>query len=305
MDIEPKISIIIPTYNHAVYLRKALESVIQQTYTDWEAIIVNNYSEDNTEVIVQSFNDERIQLVNFRNNGIIAASRNHAIQLAKGKFIAFLDSDDEWFPEKLENCISVMNVKSEDAVCHAERWISNNSYHRDVQYGPEARATYQSLLYDGNAISTSAVIVRKSVLQNIGGFSENPAMVTAEDYDLWLRIVKSGTNFVFLPEVLGVYRIHSEGNSQLVVKNVNAIMEVVNNQFSDQKQVNLLEMIRRRRTIGLILYSGGRLFQKQGYQISAFKLFFRAWLKFPFVARFYLAIFLNCLPVRLRLMLDK
>jgi teichuronic acid biosynthesis glycosyltransferase TuaG len=305
MDIEPKVSIVIPTYNHADYLCKALESVINQTYTDWEAIVVNNYSEDNTEEIVQSFNDERIQLVNFHNNGIIASSRNHALQLAKGEFIAFLDSDDEWFPEKLENCISLMDGKLENAVCHAERWLGVNGYKRDVLYGPESRATYRSLLFKGNTISTSAVVVRRSVLEDVGLFSEQPEMVTAEDYDLWIRIVKSGTNFVFIPTVLGIYRIHPDGNSQAVLKNVYAILTVIENQFREHKQIGILEKLHRRRAKGIVLYGGGRTFQKQGFRLSAFKLFALAWIKFPFFTRLYLAILLNCLPEGWRVTLDR
>jgi len=305
MEKKPIVSIVIPTYNHAEFLQNALNSVLQQTFTDWEVIIVNNYSDDNTEKVVMSFNEERFQLENFRNNGIIAASRNHAIKLAKGEYVAFLDSDDEWFPNKLEECFKLIENSSAEAVCHAERWVGENGYKRDMQYGPASRATYQSLLYDGNAISTSAVVVKRSVLEKVGSFSESPDMVTAEDYDLWIRIVKSGTNFEFIKTVLGVYRIHAAGNSQAVLKNVNAILTVVKNQFRDHKKINFTEMLRRRRAIGLVFYSGGRSFQKQGSRMSAFWLFTQAWLQFPFVARFYLAIGLNCLPERWRVVLDR
>ncbi len=305
MNHKTTVTIVIPTYNHADYLQKALTSVLQQTFTDWEAIIVNNYSDDNTEEIVKSFNEPRFHLENFHNNGIIAAARNYAIKLAKGEYIAFLDSDDEWFPKKLEECLAVIDDSSADAVCHAERWIGANGYTRDVLYGPEHRATYRSLLYNGNAISTSAVVVRRSVLEKVGAFSEEPEMVTAEDYDLWIKIAKSGTHFIFLPTVLGIYRIHPGGNSQVALKNVHAILAVVENQFRDQKQVSFLERLYRRRAISLVLYGGGRVFQKQGLRLSAFKLFTRAWIKFPFVTRFYLAILLNCLPERWRVAFDK
>jgi len=94
----PAVSVIIPTYNHARFLRAAIQSVVDQTFPDWEIVIVNNYSEDDTVQIVASFNDPRIRLVNFCNHGVIAASRNHGMSLATGKAIAFLDSDDIWYP---------------------------------------------------------------------------------------------------------------------------------------------------------------------------------------------------------------
>lgn len=99
----PGVSIVIPTYNHEAFLGAALSSVVSQTYTNWEAIVVNNFSTDGTEALVYSFNDPRIKLVNFHNNGIIGAARNQGINLAIYPFVAFLDSDDTWLPTKLEN----------------------------------------------------------------------------------------------------------------------------------------------------------------------------------------------------------
>ena len=99
---EPTVCVIVPTYNHAPLLKKALESLIAQTFTDWEVVVINNFSGDDTIQIVESFNDSRIRITNFRNSGVIAASRNEGLRLAKGKYIAFLDSDDLWYPNKLQ-----------------------------------------------------------------------------------------------------------------------------------------------------------------------------------------------------------
>ena len=97
MNKIPAVSIVIPTYNHGYFLKKCLQSVIDQTLTDWEAIVINNFSEDNTIDVVNSFHDPRIHLVNFKNNGIIAASRNEGIKISNADLIAFLDSDDSWY----------------------------------------------------------------------------------------------------------------------------------------------------------------------------------------------------------------
>ena len=182
-------SIIIPTYNQDYLLKKSLESVINQTFDNWEVIIINNYSNDETIKISQSFNDKRIKLINFRNNGIISASRNYGLKLAKFPYIAFLDSDDIWFPKKLEKTYSYL-IQGHEIVCHDEIWLWPDSTNKVVNYGPEKRSSYINLLFKGNVISTSAISCRKDLLIEFNGFDENPLMVGNEDYDLWMRISK-------------------------------------------------------------------------------------------------------------------
>lgn len=102
------VSIIMPSYNTAQYIEKTIESVMEQTYTNWELIIVDDCSSDNTEKIVKGIKDERIKFFKNERNSGAAISRNRALQLAKGRWIAFLDSDDIWVPEKLEKQIAFM-----------------------------------------------------------------------------------------------------------------------------------------------------------------------------------------------------
>ena len=102
MSEQSLVSVVMPTYNHAQYIGEAITSVLNQDYQNLELIIVDNFSEDNTEAIVNGFNDQRIQYYQFANNGIIAASRNYGITKASGEFIAFLDSDDIWKEGKLK-----------------------------------------------------------------------------------------------------------------------------------------------------------------------------------------------------------
>ncbi|MBL0209044.1 MAG: glycosyltransferase family 2 protein [Propionivibrio sp.] len=122
----PLVSVVVPTYNHAQFIGHALASVCAQTFTNWEAIVVNNFSTDDTESIVASMVDPRISLVSFANNGVIAASRNHGVGLARGEFVAFLDSDDCWYPHKLERCLKMMTL-GYDLVCHGELWVRSES----------------------------------------------------------------------------------------------------------------------------------------------------------------------------------
>ena len=288
----PAVSIVIPTYNHAQFLQQALASVRAQTFADWEAIVVNNYSEDNTIDVVASFNDPRIRLVNFRNHGVIAASRNEGIRIAAGELIAFLDSDDHWFPAKLARCIEAIADRL-DLVCHGENWTHENAPPRQMFYGPAARAAYARLLFNGNCISTSAVVVRKASLLRVNGFREEPAFVTAEDYDLWLRLARDGARIGFVHEILGEYRIHSGNASKALLRQLEAERSVVDDHLATLKPAGLLAQLRIRRRHALIYYGAGRGFQAAGNPGEAWRWFRRAFGESPFILRLYAAAVLN------------
>ena len=228
-------SIIIPTYNQDYLLKKCLESVINQTYNNWEAIIVNNFSNDETIKVVKSFNDQRIKLRNFKNNGIISCSRNYGLTLAKFPYIAFLDSDDIWFPKKLERSLSYL-IDGHDIVCHNEIWSWFDGTSKIIHYGPEKRSLYKNLLFKGNVISTSAVSCRKDLLLELNGFDENPLIAGNEDYDLWMRIsMTEKYSFKFIQEPLGYYIIHKNNNSKKLLKQLFSELYVIGKHFNDSK----------------------------------------------------------------------
>jgi len=122
----PLISIIIPTYNHANYLSKALESVINQSFQNWEAIVIDNQSIDETRKIISGYRDSRIKYLRISNNGVVAKSRNAGIMMAKGKWIAFLDSDDWWVKNKLKICHNIIKKKNDIDLIYHDLNIVNN-----------------------------------------------------------------------------------------------------------------------------------------------------------------------------------
>ena len=231
----PLVSIILPTYNDAEYLGNALRSLIVQEYKTWEAIIVNNFSDDNTIEIAQNFEDPRIKIVNFQNHGVIAASRNEAMRLANGEIIAFLDSDDYWFSNKLSKCVEKIR-SGYDLVCHGEVWQGPGKNKKVVTYGPLKKAEYERLLYRGNCISTSAVVLNSKILTTVGLFDEDRQFITAEDYDYWMRIAKEQHSMCFLDEVLGVYRIHKASASRAFLKHRRAELAVFNSHYFKLKK---------------------------------------------------------------------
>ena len=287
---QPGVSIVIPTYNHEAFLGAALRSVVSQTYTNWEAIVVNNFSTDGTEALVHSFNDPRIKLVNFHNKGIIGAARNQGINLAINPFVAFLDSDDTWLPTKLEKCVAAL-TNGADLVCHGENWIDETSHSRAVFYGPTARATYLSLLFKGNRLSTSATVVRANILKSVGGFSENPEFVTAEDYEMWLKISQLTNKFVFIDEILGNFTRHGASASSSVVKHLHAEISVVHH-HAKQLPNSFSTNIRLRHRKAKAYYSAGRSSARSGQSRSALKYFAIAIKTSPLFTRSYAAIIL-------------
>lgn len=265
---------------------------------DWEVIIVNNFSSDDTEQVVADFADDRIRLVNFANHGVIAASRNHGIALATCEFVAFLDSDDTWQPQKLERCLDRL-AEGFDLVCHGERWIRDGAGSRDVLYGPEHRATFDALLFEGNCISTSAVVVRRDWLARVGGFDESRALVTAEDYHLWLRLAQAGARVGFVHEILGEYRIHAGNQSRAVLRNVEATRAAVEMVLGTLQDQSLAMRVKSWRRQAILDYSAARGLQDNGEHAGAWPWFVKAILRWPFSPKFYVSCALNGLHLRL------
>jgi len=210
------VSIVVPTYNHSIYLKRALESIINQTYENWEVIVIDNHSTDNTFEVVANFKNNRIKYLKVHNKGIIAISRNIGIKSANGEWIAFLDSDDWWTRDKLEICIQSINEKV-DFIYHDLEIIANKSRifsRKKIKSRKLKKPVLIDLLTEGNAIGNSSVFVRKKFLDEINGIDESKELVAAEDYNTWLRIAKLTDQFVYLKKRLGYYLVHDQSVSK-------------------------------------------------------------------------------------------
>lgn len=215
-QMEPLISIVIPSYNHARYLTKALDSIISQTFQNWEVIVVDNYSTDETDIVMEDYRDDRIRYYKINNEGVIAKSRNKGIQEAHGEWIAFLDSDDWWTTSKLQKCCNVMNdtldlIYHDMNIFHDGKGKISNKIMRSRRL---IKPVLNDLLIGGNCIINSSVVVRRKILNQVNGIDENRDLITAEDYNCWLKIADITENFYYLNQPLGVYRIHEQGMSQ-------------------------------------------------------------------------------------------
>ena len=214
-SLRPAISIVIPTFNRSEKLKRALESIVAQTFSNWEVVIVDNHSTDDTNNMLKEFKEYPIRIYKIRNNGIIAASRNLGIRRSIGKWIAFLDSDDWWHINKLETVVDNFSSKC-DFFYHDLQIIKNQtrfSLYRKKINGKVKSPVYDNLIKYGNVIANSSVVVRRSLILKIGGLSENPKLVASEDYDCWLRLSKISDSFIHIPEILGFYEINKTNTS--------------------------------------------------------------------------------------------
>lgn len=284
----PKVSIVIPTYNQAHFLKECLDSVIAQTVTDWEAIVVNNFSEDTTREVVLSYGDSRITLIDFANHGVIAASRNVGWRQAKAEWVAFLDSDDLWDCRKLEICLAATG-DTVDVVSHPERFLKDDKIVQQTQPATPSRASFEGLLLEGNCLSPSAILVRRTLLDRAGGYCEDRDIITAEDHDLWLRLAALGARMVHLPQALADYRLHGEQNFRSVERHMLASLAVFDRHAPS---LSPSAPLRCRRARARIIYGAGRTEQKAGRGGPALRLLARAFGQWPFLPRLPVAAIL-------------
>ena len=211
-DSSPLISIIMPAYNAEETIVDSIKSVLYQTLQNWELIIVNDNSTDNTEKVVQPYlTDKRIILICPQQNRGVAAARNIGIGRSRGTYVAFLDSDDIWLPQKLERQIAFLRKYPELALTYGDYELFDESGIRSLPRHTRGKNRNTDLfsavpqIYYKNMIGILTVVVRKRVLDNIGGF--DTGLKGTEDHDMWIRMAKVGYQFGYIREKMAQYRL--------------------------------------------------------------------------------------------------
>ena len=189
MQRAPMVSVVIPTYNRAEIIGRAIRSVQAQTFEDWELIVVDDASEDETEEVVGAFEDTRIRYIQHVENRGGAAARNTGIRNSRGEYIAFLDSDDEWLPHKLEGQLQVFKENDENVGLVYTGMIRKKSKYTKKN-PPSDSGWIEKKLYLKNVIGSCSVgMIKNSVVNKIGYFDKK--LDSAQDKDYWLRISKT------------------------------------------------------------------------------------------------------------------
>lgn len=197
------ISIIMPSYNTESYIADSIRSVIAQTYQNWELIIVDDCSTDRTIEIIETFDDPRIILLKNKTNSGAALSRNYALREAKGEWIAFLDSDDLWLPDKLEKQLEFMKSHGYAFTFTDYRICLNGSWLPYIYTGPDV--VNRRRMYRYCYFSTITVMYNRSVI----GLIQAPSIRKNNDYAMWLLAIEK-SNAYRLPECLSYYIKHDD-----------------------------------------------------------------------------------------------
>lgn len=227
----PTISVIIPAYNVEKTIKRTIDSVLKQTFSDWEIIIINDGSTDSTVEIISQISSTKLSFISCSNTGLPAATRNRGLELANGEYIAFLDADDLWSPDKLELQLKAMLANPQaglayswtDLIDEKDQFIDRGNY-------ISGNGNVYNLLLLVNFIENgSNPLIRRQALDKVGYFDESVIKGT-EDWDLWLRLAKD-YEFVCVNSPQVLYRISSNSLSSNLARQEEGCLKVINNGF--------------------------------------------------------------------------
>lgn len=227
------VSIIMPAYNAAKFIAESISSVIAQTYKNWELIVVDDGSTDDTKNIIQEFVtlDDRIRYV-YQKNARQGKARNTGIAIAKSELIAFLDADDLWLPHMLESQTKLLCIRQADLVFSQVKFIDTESNPLDDFHGV-SRDTFEGVtglqdLIKGNTIPIATVLSKKDAVLKAGAFKNSHELQYGEDYDLWLRMLLTGAKLVCNAKPVALYRKHQLQSSKLTGTKYIQLLTIIN-----------------------------------------------------------------------------
>jgi glycosyltransferase involved in cell wall biosynthesis len=251
-------SIVIPTYNREKKLKRVLDSLVEQTFKNFEVIICDDGSIDNTAFVVNSYtNLLQIKYIRNENWGGPARPRNIGITESCGEWICFLDSDDWWFPNKLEE--SAKYIKDYDFIYHSldiYNSKSNKKINKRIGFQFNGRMLDHLLIY-GNCIPNSSVLINRNILIDAGKFSENKNKIAIEDFDFWIRISQLTNKFKFINMSLGAYNWEDDTNISQI-----SISRIDKEKIIFYEYLNLLTNENKKNAINNFSYKIGRYYYK-------------------------------------------
>jgi glycosyltransferase involved in cell wall biosynthesis len=272
VDPLPKVSVVMPAYNAAPYIRETLESVFAQTFTDYEVIVVNDGSPDTKELegaLAPYLN--RIRYRKQENLGA-GAARNEGLRAARGEFVAFLDADDLWLPNYLHEQVKFIHEQACDLVCadamhFGDSPLAGRTFMQAFMETapPTGEVTFLSLVSAEQSLVTSGVLARREPIIEAGLFDEG--LRNSQDFDLWLRLTRQGSRLAYQRKTLLRYRYHENSLSgDEINRNTRqlCVLDKIETSFSlkpEEREV-VFEAIARRRAI--LEYELGKLYVDQG-----------------------------------------
>lgn len=261
-DTSPTVSVITPAYNAAKYIGEALDSVLNQTFRSHELIVINDGSPDTDELERElEKHPATIRYIKQENRGA-AAARNAGLRSARGEYAAFLDADDRWLPDFLEQQLAFLRSSNADLVFSDARLIGDSPLAGRTFMEldpPKSAVTPESLLAVEVAVLTSAVLARKQPIFEVGLFDET--IKRGHDFELWFRLAKSGTRFAYQPRVLAEHRIVESGLSGDALSQLCrtlSVLEAVKAKGTLTPREDAALKLSMKRTLGVLALENGK-----------------------------------------------
>lgn len=277
----PLVSVVIPTHNRAHYVTEAIDSVLAQSYPWVEIIVVDDGSTDNTRDVLLAYGS-RLQYIHQQNyNRGPAAALNRGIRDARGTYIALLDDDDTWRPDKLALQIPILENDPALGFLGSDLWITDAAGHITSRFSQPADvpATFAGLI-DYNMLGNSSVVIRRTVFDAVGGFDAN--LRTTQDYDLWLRMAKVST-FRCLDVPTTMWRIHGANKHLNKVQKLEDRIRI----FTRHGNLDHLSFVQRRVRMAKLYYEYAEHFHGLGLFGRAVRAYARAFANNPAVGRYF------------------
>jgi glycosyltransferase involved in cell wall biosynthesis len=271
MTTSPIFSVIIPTYNSTSFIERTVESVLNQTFSDFELIIIDDGSKDSTSNVLKNLaeKDTRIKIITTPNSGGPVVPTNIGITVAKGKYIAFLDHDDEWRPNKLEAVRNAFLYNPHAGFVASNVEIYNEADGTTTISNAPVRNQHVSVpdMIAGKYFNTfSMLVIQKDVLNRVGSLDKNLSVFA--DYDIVVRMLTSGIVHIFLPDPLVIYRVHENNTSSIAKSAEKRIADLERITTKYQKKYN-----HHRKSLSLIHHAIGRIYLNIGNRKGAIEHF--------------------------------
>ncbi|MFV0422321.1 glycosyltransferase family 2 protein [Oleidesulfovibrio sp.] len=221
--MEPVVSVIMPVYNTEAYLAEAVQSVLDQDFTDFELLVLDDGSPGDAGAVLSQFDDARIRYLRHENMGP-GYTRNRGIRESLGRYVAFLDSDDAWMPDKLSRQVALLDAQPEYDVVYTQRRNMDAESRPVHGHTPRLHSGFVlNELYVDSFVCMSSTMVRRSIFEDVGYIDETLRM--SEDFEFWLRVA-CRHRFLAIDEPLVRYRVHGGQVSQKVAERVRVVWEI-------------------------------------------------------------------------------
>lgn len=287
----PKVSVVITCYNYDQYIGDAVESVLAQTWQDFEIIVIDDGSTDNTRLVMDKYRDNKKICYTLQENQGASRARNRGLLESKGEFIAFLDADDMWLQDKLARQLELFKDQAVGVVYTRRYWINPIGRIVDGDERTLRRGNILDYIFIDNIVCFSSAMVRKHLVDAVGGFDETLPM--GMDYDLWVRLAAL-CKFDYVDQPLVKYRTGHANLSSNTIKRYECAEKIMLKNLANPSISKKLDWWVIRYAWAETWKNKGNIFRRQGYYDSAIVLYKKAIINNPLLVSAWVGLAASC-----------